>query len=159
MFRGFKNTQNGVTFQLTGETAYHPDLFAFTTKKTLDGDDADAYAMMLDGAWTAGAGPMTIELTGLTSGQQYLIQIWVADFRQFPNARTVTITTSGGTDVNAPTLDYLAGDGTNNGTGTGQCVIGRFTAKGTSVTFHVKGNEAAQYNALQLRAISPEPSR
>lgn len=158
-FKGFANTQDGVTFSLTGETAYYADLFARSTGKTLEGDDADAYAMMLDGAWTAGLGPLTIDLAGLTDGEQYLIQIWVADFRQFPNARTVTITTADGTDVQAPTLHYLKGDGVNNGTGSGQFVIGRFTAKGTKVTFRVTGNEAAQYNAFQLRTISPASKR
>jgi len=152
-FLGNANTENGVTFSVAGQTGYHPTTFIST--KTFSGTNAVAYAAMLAGAWYGSTAPVTLGLEGLTLGHQYLIQIWVADFRQLTNSRSETITGTSGSDVNPPTLLYLTGDGVNSASGTGQYVIGTFTATGPNVTFNLTGNQSSQLNAFQLRDLTP----
>ena len=152
-FLGNLNTENGVTFTVGGQSGYDPTTFIST--KTLGGPDAAAYGEMLAGAWYGDTTPVTIGLDGLVIGHDYLIQIWVADFRASTNARSETVTAAGGTDIHDPTLLYLTGDGTDSGSGTGQFVAGTFTATGPSVTFNLTGNQSSQLNAFQLRDITP----
>jgi len=151
-FLGNVNTENGVTFAVGGQTGYNPTTFIST--KTLSGPDAAAYEEMLAGAWYGDTTPVTLGLDGLTIGHDYLIQIWVADFRAYTNARSETVTAAAGTDIHAPTLLYLTGDGADPASGTGQFVVGAFTATGTSVTFNLTGNQSSQLNAFQLRDIT-----
>jgi hypothetical protein len=152
-FLGNANTANEVTFSLEGMTGYDPNTFIST--KTLTGPDATAYQNMLAGAWYGGGGPLTVAVSGLTVGNIYRVQFWVADFRVYPNARSETVTTQGGTDINPPTLHYLTGDGINPGSGSGQSVLGTFTATGPIARFTLAGNDSSQLNAFQLRDISP----
>ena len=151
-FIGNVNTINGVTFSVQGHAGY--DSRSFISTKTLSGVDAAAYQTILAGAWYGTTSPVTASLSGLTAGNTYLIQIWADDFRKYSNARTQTVTTAGGVDINAPTLHYLTGDGVNAGSGTGQYVIGTFTAAENSVSFNLTGNQISQLNAFQLRDIT-----
>ena len=152
-FLGNVNSTNGVAFTIGGQAGYHPTTFISTKRFT--GPDAVAYGNMLAGAWHGGTAPVTCGVSGLTAGHKYLVQLWVADFREYPNARFTSVTTAGSTDINLPTLQHLTGDGTNPGSGTGRFVIGRFAATGPCVSFSLTGNESSQLNAFQLRDITP----
>ena len=111
---------------------------------------------MLAGAWyTETNTPITLGFSGLTVGHMYLLQIWVADFREYPNARTETIATAAGEDINVPILHFLTGNGSTRGTGMGQYAIGTFTATSPDLTFNLIGNESYQLNAFQLRDLTP----
>ena len=139
-------TQNGVTISVLADNS-DPSSYvvgAPATPMTL----SSAYQNMLTGAAYKNTGTaMPVTLSGLTVGQDYKVQFWVADYRSYPNNRTETIT-AGNT---SGTLAYLNG-------GSGTYVIGNFTADGTgSQTFTMLGNESTQINALQLRSV-PEPN-
>lgn len=100
---------------------------------------------------------LTLELSGLIIGQNYLIQFWSNDTRPDPsligrgNQYTAGISVSGILDVN--TTDTAGGRGTY--------VVGNFIADATSQVFVDRnpGGDLASptINAFQLRAI-PEPS-
>ena len=153
LFSGSQNPQNGVGFTLGGQPSYNASTFIST--KALSGPDAPAYGRMLAGAWYGSTAPLTLGLNGLSPGRAYLLQLWVADFRSYTNARTETITAGAGVDFNIPTLRYLTGDGVNPGSGTGQFVLGTFTATGSTATFTLTGNQSSQLNAFQLREVTP----
>lgn len=122
------------------------------TVPTLSGPDAANYQAILTygrEAYPTPSGSFTF--SNLVINQQYELQVWVADYRNFTNLRTETITAAG--DIASPALTYLNSGGSVHG----QYIIGTFTADATSLTFTMDGNETAMYNALQLRAI-PEPS-
>lgn len=128
-----------------------PNTFGMTVP-TLSGPDAANYQAILTvgrEAYPTPSGSFT--LSNLVMNQQYELQVWVADYRSYPNVRTETITATG--DLPSPSLTYLNSGGSVHG----QYIIGTFTADATSQTFTMNGNETAMYNALQLRAI-PEPS-
>ncbi|HEV7927509.1 MAG TPA: alpha-L-fucosidase [Verrucomicrobiae bacterium] len=152
-FLGNVNMANGATFTVGGQSGYDPTTFIST--KTFSGPDAAAYEEMLAGGWYGNTSPVTLGLDGLTNGHDYLIQIWVDDFRAQTNARSETVTVAAVTDTNAPTLLYSTGDGTDPGSGTGQFVVGTFIAAGSSLTFNLTGNQSSQLNAFQLRDITP----
>ncbi len=98
-------------------------------------------------------------LSGLTAGQQYQVQLWVCDYRNFPNDRTETI--SGVDAGNSPSaaLKFLDSDLSNTpGAAHGQYILGQFTADSTGYqVFAITGNEEALLNAIQVRTV-PEPS-
>jgi len=99
----------------------------------------------------------TITLGNLTIDQEYLFQIWVADYRPFPNDRTLSVTATGHTNVNPPALKYLDSDLSNGPAAAhGQYVTATWTADATSMAFYLTGNQSTDYSLLQLRAI-PEP--
>jgi hypothetical protein len=89
----------------------------------------------------------------LTINQEYLVQYWVADYRPYPNDRTLTLT--GGANTSG-VLKYLDSDNSNGGI-QGSYVIGTFVANATSQDININSNQSTQMNAVQLRAI-PEPS-
>jgi fibronectin-binding autotransporter adhesin len=114
---------------------------------SLSGADASDYQTILGKGYEAyPTASGTLTFSSLTLGQQYEIQVWVADYRSFTNVRTETITATG--DIASPALTYLNSGGSVHG----QSIIGAFTADATSTTFTLNGNETAMYNALQLRA-------
>lgn len=108
------------------------------------------YKTLLNGASEA---ITTLILSNLTIDQQYLIQIWAADYRGGIDDRQQTITGGSGT---SGILKWG-----NNATPGGSFVIGTFTADNTTQSFNFfPANLPAGYttiNAMQLRAI-PEPS-
>jgi hypothetical protein len=135
------------------------DSNVFLGSKQLAGADADSYERTVSNAWEFNGGG-TMTLTGLTLNQEYLVQFWVADFREYTNDRAATIGSAGTTINTSPLLSYLGGDGTNSDSGRGVFITGTFTADGTTQAFpiNVAGvDNTASINAFQLRAI-PEPT-
>ena len=160
------NSQNGVSAAFTGtnkvtaygagagfvsggdKTATPPSGLSQSYKDMLAGAYGSSYDSVVAGAL---ATPVTLTLSGLTVGQRYLVQFWVADYRPFFNFRKETITAGNATD----TLTY----------GPGTYVIGNFTADSTAQSFSLLADQAnqpgesqcTQINAFQLRAV-PKPT-
>jgi PKD repeat protein len=146
-------TQNGVTlnYSRVGAGTTYQNVTHFVTTSPNDHfsgptvAERDAYIHMLAGMDDA-QGDITLTLSGLTVGQEYLAQIWVVDMRNAGN-KTQTIALDGGTPSD-PLLWATAGRSSY--------VIGRFTADATSASFVLNSstNDRA-VNAFQLRAILP----
>jgi autotransporter-associated beta strand protein len=112
--------------------------------------DGQAYAGLMDVAHLFnpdGATQATITFSNLTINQEYLVQLWVADYRGYPNDRHVTLT--GGANTSGQ-LKYLDSDNSNGGIH-GSYVIGTFTADATSQAILIDSNESTQMQAVQLR--------
>ena len=103
-------------------------------------------SMIQGGAWTSSGTAVTVTLNNLTSGHQYLVQIWVDDSRN-STTRTETVTGGGGNTV---TLNY---NSTGTGGGVGQYTIGNFTASATSQAITLTGSASTQLNAIQVRDV------
>jgi uncharacterized protein (TIGR03382 family) len=149
-------TQNGVSWGLTkvGLGTHYIGQSHFVTGSPMDyfsGPDASEYVEILRGLQDA-QGDITITLTGLTVGQEYLTQIWAVDMRNGGGSGlTQTISLDGGTA--SGTMTRTASPG-----GVSSYVIGRFTADATSASFVITSSTNDRgVNAFQLRAI-PEPS-
>jgi len=157
-FSGNANSTNSVAYSIVGDSGYEATLFL--SAKTFAGQDGAAYGRMLAGAWyTAESGPIALQFSGLATGHTYLVQVWAADYREFPNVRTESFSAATGADASTPMLKYLSGDGTTPGSGSGQSAIGRFTASAPNISFLLSGNESSQLNAFQLRDITVPPAR
>jgi hypothetical protein len=157
-FDGFENTQNGVTFDIpfgfsgADQTGYV--VGAAGTPGTL----STAYQQMLTGGYYGGAGTATVTLSGLALGQQYELQFWVADYRQFPpNTYARSLTLTAGNTSGALTYLQTDGSGFNQGAVSGSYILGTFTADNSLQSITINAGDSVQLNALQLRAI-PEPS-
>ena len=149
-------TQGGVTFTpTTTSTGLGANMNAtdpFLGSKVLTGADGAAYGAMIANAFEVTGGG-TVTLTGLTDGQEYLVQFWAADFRQYTSDRSISIDGS-------PELEFLGGNGSSTSSGRGNFITGTFTADATSQVFPVAvagADNVAMFNAFQLRAV-PEPS-
>lgn len=159
-------TVNGVTFAAYNSTATIPGL---TDTLNLNpgavfGNAAAPYsalsagyqALVSSGRYTDGATLETLNLSGLTIGQSYLVQFWVNDSRGGTSGRTLDLT-AGATAVLDFNVQNVAG-------GLGQYVIGTFTADTTTQTFNLLGShnagttDSTQLNGFQIRAV-PEPSQ
>jgi autotransporter-associated beta strand protein len=90
----------------------------------------------------------TITFSNLTTNQEYLVQLWVADYRGYPNDRYLTLT--GGSNTSGQ-LKYLDSDNSNGGIH-GSYVIGTFSADATSQAILINSNQSTQMQAVQLRA-------
>lgn len=157
--RGFgpATTVNGVTFD---NTSNYSDTFEFpytgfmggTTFLGTNDSEGQAYATLLNSGRYIQAGSTTANMTlsNLTVGQVYLVQFWFADYRDFPNDRSATITGGSNTSV---AMKYLDSDDSNGGIH-GSYIIGKFTADATSQLFSLIANEDVQINAVQLRLLS-----
>ena len=94
---------------------------------------------------------MTVTLNNLTSGSNYLVQMWVNDSRSGTSAgRTETVTSTGG---NTLTLAY---NSTQSQGGVGQYAIGTFTADAVTQKLTLtgvlpSGGNSSQINAIQVR--------
>lgn len=117
-----------------------------------------AYRVLLaSGGFASNANVITASLGDLTSGQEYLLQIWTNNASLFtPEAGALQQTTLAATNqvtLDANTTDLVGG--------LGQFVIGRFTADATTQEFTLSGASfpvnLPLINALQVRAV-PEPS-
>jgi hypothetical protein len=158
-------TEGGVTFTTTttasGLGASMNATDPFLGSKVLTGADGTAYGQMLANSFEVnGAAGGTITLTGLTDGNQYLVQFWVADFRQYTNNRSITIGSAGATGNTSSQLFFLGGNGSSPSSGRGNFITGTFTAVGTTQAFPINmtgADSVAMINAFQLRAI-PEPA-
>ena len=118
--------------------------------------DGQAYAGLMDIAhafngW--GNATATISFSNLTINQEYLVQLWVADYRGYPNDRYLTLT--GGANTSGQ-LKFLDSDNSNGGIH-GSYVIGTFIADASSQAIDINSNDCTMMQAVQLRAI-PEPS-
>lgn len=155
-------TVSGVTFvnsppnftasSLTGSYGFMGDYSYIGTNDS----EGQNYALLLSAAWGTsdwGSDPMTLTFSNLTFDQDYLVQFWVADYRNYPGTdfeRTLTLT--GGSNESSA-LVYMNSGGDIHGS----YVIGTFRADDVSQTIAINSNVSTQMNAVQLRAI-PEPS-
>lgn len=147
-------TQNGVTFtRTTGLTSTYNGFISGSVP--VDGTtDPSPYRSLLTGAWYGG-NPAAFTLSGLSVGQEYLVQVWTSDIRTGLNGYSYNYLTMNGTsNTNPPQMLFYNG-------GTGSTVVGRFTATDTSASFDQDAtgsyNAYGLVNAIQLQAI-PEPA-
>ena len=141
-------TIDGVTFADVSNgssgTSFTSDSASFqqTDVGTVPGTSGDYETLLRQNAYnTQDNNPWT--LTGLTSGNEYLVQFWSADVRF--GATQYTTYEGGGS-----TSDQLLQS-------TGQYVIGTFTADGTTQEINMGTDNQGILNAMQLRAV-PEPA-
>ncbi len=147
-------TQSGVTFtRTTGLTSTYNEFVGGTV--VVDGTTASTpYRSLLTGAWYGG-NPAVFTFSGLTVGQEYLVQVWTSDLRPGLNGYSYNyLTMSDATNTNPPQMLFY-----NNGTGS--TVVGRFTATDTTATFNqdATGSYSAYglVNGIQLRAVTTAP--
>lgn len=119
-----------------------------------------AYRVLLtSGGFASDVGVITATLGDLTTGQQYLLQVWTSNAALFtPQSGTLQQTTL--TSTNQVTLDANTTDLVG---GLGQFVTGQFTADAPTQEFTLSGAifpaNLPLINALQVRAVPvPEPS-
>ena len=116
------------------------------------GGDQDYEALLSNGSY-GGAG--FIELPNLIPGQQYQVQIWVADTRSCCSGR---IYNYGTYDAEDPSVDLNSGVFGNEAANPGQYVVGTFTATQPSHFVYMTGaSGGSQYNAMMVRQISVQP--
>ena len=153
---------NGVTFQAFSDLPGLGTSFdnstgpgSFNSSGSLDA----TYATLLSaGAFGNNTTSYTVNWNGMTSGDVYLVELWVNDGRNIGQTRSETVT--GGANTSG-VLSYGS-----DGTGFGQFVIGTFTADNSGAEtislnpFSSGPNPSAQLNLLQVRDITvvPEPS-
>jgi hypothetical protein len=150
---------NGVTFQAFSDLPGFGNSFdnstgsgSFASPGT---SDANYNTLLTSGAFGNTGGSYTVNWSGMTPGNSYLVELWVNDGRNSSvNQRTETIT--GG----ANTSDFLAyGSGDS---GPGQYIIGTFVADSSRAeTLTLTPGAAipsAQLNLLQVRDITPKPN-
>ncbi len=101
-------------------------------------------SLLAQASWNTS--PQTLNLTGLTSGTDYLIQLWIADTRSCCMRRQKTYDSGPGTE--SVTLDSGLPS---------EFVIGTFTADGSTQALRFVGSGAAhpQFNAIQVRTTGP----
>lgn len=157
LFDSINPTQNGVTFDISGFVSYDPNSYVVGAAGT-PGTLESAYQQMLTGAWFGDTSPAAFTLSGLTVGQEYELQVWVADYRQFPpNTYNRSQTLTAGNTSGSLTYLQTNGSGISLGAVSGSYIIGTFTADTSTQSITLNANSSTQLNALQLRAI-PEPS-
>ncbi|MDP4645132.1 MAG: carbohydrate-binding protein [Opitutales bacterium] len=131
----------------------------FRNMANFGGGSSDYGGIVDDGFWqgsdsidgeTVEFSTDTVNLTGLTIGEEYLIQYWAQDAGRNPTFLTVI---DGSTNLMLDTDDATYSN-------SGQFVVGTFTADATSQTFAVSGTlngsnnyGRAQLNAIQLRRL------
>lgn len=158
LFSGSANTQNGVTFGLDSGFGGSDQAGYVLGAPGTPGTLSAAYQTMLTGGWFGGGGAGSFSLSGLTVGQDYQLQIWVADYRQFPpNVYNRTQTFTAGNTSDPLTFLQTNPSGINLGASSGSYILGQFTADNTTQTINLFSAQSQQLNAFQLRAV-PEPS-
>ena len=144
-------TVNGVVFAADdGSSSINPAGNAYDFANPGDFADAD-YDVLLHRAVSY---TQSITLNSLTSGQEYLVQVWGNDSRNLGTTdRHYTLDGAGDIYVSAAGTDAV-----------GQTIIGTFVADATSQTITLAGYngtadmaDAVVVNAVQVRAI-PEPA-
>lgn len=108
-------------------------------------------------AGTAASGGVTINLSGLVSGQQYLVQMWTPYWNS-TNFKTQFIAGDRSVSGNSSGLLDLGNVAASRSS---QYVVGTFTADATTQIIHATGDAGAGGHGIpsfmQVRAI-PEPS-
>lgn len=112
--------------------------------------DQDYENLLTNGTY-GGSNAGFIEIPGLTPGQQYQVQIWVADTRDCCAGRTWSFGTYDGDD---PSVNLNSGVFGNEGSFPGQYVIGTFTAQHPSHFVYASGASGSQLNAMMVRQVS-----
>ena len=108
------------------------------------GEDQDYEDLLGSFTWTNNENP-TLDLTGLTAGHDYVIQLWIADTRSIGRMKTF----DSGANTDSVTLDAGAPS---------QYLIGRFTATGATHPLRfvgAGGGTHPQFNALMVRDLGP----
>ena len=150
----------GVFDNLTSSVNPNQSFDAFITTSNPWASLSTAYKDVVKGGISSATDDTTYTLNGLTSGQDYLVQVWISDPRtQGSLARTASFYgEANNTSTTAKVLDYNVVDAQG---GLGQYIIGSFTADASSIQFLVEGNAplnaGLQMNAIQVRVV-PEPS-
>ncbi len=153
-FLGDQNTQNGVTFGIPSGFSGADQTSYVVGAAGTPGTLSTEYQRMLTGGYYGGAGTATVTLSGLTLGQQYELQFWVADYRQFPpNTYARSLTLTAGNTSGALTYLHTNGSGLNLGSASGSYILGTFTADNSTQSITINAGDSVQINALQLRAI------
>lgn len=147
-------TVGGITFG-PGGPAFGGEYGAFDPWDR--GGDLDYEDLLATGAYT-GDSARIMEITGLTPGEDYLIQIWVVDTRSCCPNRLRTFLT----DNTDPTqvADLESGTFGDEVTYPGQYVTGTFTAVSDTQLIYATGEPGSggpQYNAIQVRQTSGTP--
>lgn len=114
------------------------------------GDD-DYDTLLANGSY---GGADFIEIPGLTPGEDYQIQIWLADTRDCCQGR---IYNYGTFDEGEPNVNLNAGVFANTAANPGQYVVGTFQAQHASHFVYISGEFGSQYNAIMVRQLS-EPA-
>jgi hypothetical protein len=118
------------------------------------GNNAD-YENLLNAGSYAGAARF-VEIPGLTVGESYRIQVWVADTRNGTGGRVWTYGTYDLTDERVDLNSGTFGDEANF---PGQFVTGTFTATETRHYIYIEsGATGAQYNAIMVHQTSGIPA-
>jgi len=113
------------------------------------GGDQDYEALLANGSY---GGPGFIEVPNLVPGQQYQVQIWVADTRGCCAGRLYNYGTF---DNDDPSVDLNAGNANDLANNPGQYVTGTFTATQPSHFVYMTGaGGGSQYNAMMVRQLS-----
>jgi hypothetical protein len=157
-YAGGATTVNGVSFtQVTTGTTWGSVSLTSTlgnfSANTFIGAAApyntlpSEYQSVLASAAWGGAATATLTLNGLTTGHDYLVQVWVNDARSVAAGRNETVTSSGGNSV---TLVYNSTSATG---GVGQYTTGFFTADSTSQVFTLTSATSVQLNAINVLDI------
>lgn len=109
--------------------------------------NADYDALLNSGSYNGG-GPKFLEIKGLTVGQTYRIQIWLADTRAGTANRAFFFSTY---DLSDPSVELNAGVNGDEANFPGQFVVGTFTAVDTSQYVYIESSSfGAQYNAIAV---------
>lgn len=98
---------------------------------------------------------LQLNMSGLTRGQDYLVQVW-SNFSFFGRNNGMRVS---GEDDSDNFVDLLANTTTSPG-GLGQYAVGTFTAENPTLVLDLNGSSGAflpTINAFQVRAV-PEPS-
>lgn len=144
-------TQSGITLSL-GVTPGNEGVATGSLAGVSTIGGSSQYATLLDGnRWSHNT--LTFNFSGLTTGYDYTVRVWAADYREAGWNRSESI---GG-----QTVDYRNPDSAAPASSGGGFFTGTFTADGTTQSFTLTGNAGqygayAQYNAVQLAV--PEPS-
>jgi PEP-CTERM motif len=153
---------NGVTFMANSDL---PGLGTSFDNSTGSGTfpapgitDPNYSTLLSAGAFGNNPTSYSFNWNGMTSGDVYLVELWVNDGRNIGETRTETAT--GGANT-SQALSYGS-----DGSGAGQFITGTFTADSTGSEtislnpFSTGANPSAQLNLLEVRDITvvPEPS-
>jgi hypothetical protein len=129
----------GVTFQpgpSLGARAFGFDPFH-------RGRDADYEMILQSGSWSNGPG--FLEIPGLTPGERYQVQVWIADTRPGYAHRLRTL--------GDPSVTLDSGAAGNEAVYPGQHVTGTFTATHPNQVLRISSPAGAQYNAVMVRHV------
>ncbi len=117
------------------------------------GNNPDYETLLNSGSF--GAAARFVEIPGLTVGESYRIQIWVADTRNGTGGR---VWTYGTFDLTDEVVDLNSGTFGNETNFPGQYVIGTFTATNSRHYIYIESSGlGSQYNAIMVHQTTGIP--